>query len=91
MPRGVQSRDASVQDCLIAEGALGREQLVVVVFAIGFAVAFEEVLSAELLAAVFAEEVLAVPGLAQRRDHLTHDGLLTGRAIAFSKTGHSIL
>ena len=42
----------------------------IVVLAVGLAVTLEEVLVAELDAAVGAGEVLRVPGLAQRRDHL---------------------
>lgn len=59
-----------VEDRAVAVGASRREQVVVVRLAVGPAVAFEEVPSAELLRAVRAGEVLRVPGAAQRRDHL---------------------
>lgn len=48
----------------------------VVRFAVRMTVTFEEVTGAQLLFAVTAEEVLRVPGLAQRRYHLADDRLV---------------
>jgi len=82
VPGLVQRRDALVQDGAIAVGAPRAKQIVVVRFAIGEAVALEEIAGSQLLAAVVARKVLRMPGLAQGGDHLAHNGLLAGIAAA---------
>lgn len=54
----------------------------VVLFAVGETIAFEEVACAQFLVAVVASEVLWMPGLAQGSNHLTHNGFLAGIAAA---------
>ena len=56
----------------------------IVVLTVRFAISLEEVLSAELLVAVEAGEVLRVPGATQGSDHLTYYWLLT-------RSTHSLL
>lgn len=45
----------------------------VVRLAVGSSVALKEVARSQLLVALLASEVLRVPGLAQRRDHLAYE------------------
>lgn len=71
-----------IENGSVAVGASGAEQIVVVGLAEGLAVALEKVARAQLLGAVGASEVFWVPGLAQRGDHLSDDGLLAGAAAA---------
>jgi hypothetical protein len=59
-----------VENGPVAVGAARRKQIVVVGLAVGRAVALKEVARAQLRVALLASEVLRVPGLAQRRDHL---------------------
>jgi hypothetical protein len=63
-----------VENGPVAVGAARRKQIVVVGLAVGRAVALKEVARAQLGVALLASEVLRVPGLAQRRDHLNFRG-----------------
>lgn len=62
----------------------------VVRLAVRVAVPLEEVAGAEFLLAVGADEVLRVPGLAQRRDHLTHNRLVASAATALLRCVHTL-
>lgn len=63
----------------------------VIRFAVRVAVSFEEIPGAQFLAAMRADEVLRMPGLAQRGDHLADDGLIASRAASFLRRIHSLL
>lgn len=54
------------------------------------AIAFEEIPRAQLLVAVRADEVLWMPGLAQRRYHLADDRLVARVAAAFLRRVHTL-
>lgn len=71
-----------VQDRPVAVGTPGAEQIVVVGLAVRLSIPLEEVPRAQLLGAVRAGKVLRVPGLSQRGDDLSDDGLLAGVATA---------
>lgn len=90
MPRLVQRRHAFIQDRAVAVGTAGREEVVVVDLAVGLPVAFEEVPRAQLLVAVGASEVLRMPRLPQRSDHLSYDGLVTSAAASLLGRGDSL-
>lgn len=62
----------------------------VVGFAVGTAVPLEEVARAQLLRAVGTGEVLRVPGTAQRRDDLPHDGLVARPAASLLRRAHPL-
>lgn len=79
-----------VQNRSVAVRAPRTEQIVVVRLAVRMAVALEEVARAQLLRAVVAREVLRMPGLAQRRDHLADDRLVAGIAAALLRRGHTL-
>ena len=59
-----------IQNGPVAVGASRRKQMMVVGLAVRLAVAFEEILRAQLLAAVGAHEMLRMPGPSERRHHL---------------------
>lgn len=71
-----------IENGSVAIGTSRAKQIVVVGLAEGLAVALEKVARAQLLGAVGAGEVFRVPGLAQRGDHLSDNGLLAGAAAA---------
>jgi hypothetical protein len=83
VPRLIQRSDALVQYRLVAVGAPGREQLVVIRLAVRFAFAFEEILRAQLPVAVGAREMLHMPRFSQRCHNLANDGLRTRVATSF--------
>lgn len=62
-----------VEDGSVAISAARREEMVVVGLAVRLSIALEEVLGAQFLAAVGADEVLRMPSAPQRRHHL-HGG-----------------
>jgi len=65
VPLSVEGRDVVLHDGTSAARTLGREQLEVVVLAVGLAILLVEPVLPELVAAVRAEEVLRVPGLVE--------------------------
>jgi len=75
-----QRRCAYVEYGSVAVSASGREQVVVVRFAVRPSFALEKIARAQLLGTVVAREVFRVPSLAQRRDHLPDDSLVARRA-----------
>jgi len=90
VPRLLQRRHAFVQYGPVAVRASGREQVVIVWFAVRPSVAFEEIPRAQLLRAVRARKVLRVPRLAQRRYHLADDRLVARGATAFLRRVHAL-
>lgn len=82
VPGFIQSRYTFIQNGTITIGTARAEEVVVVLFAIGEAIAFEEVACAQFLVAVVAREMLRMPGLAQSSNDLAHNGFLTGVAAA---------
>lgn len=74
----------------IAVRAPGREQVMVVRFAVRPAFALEEIARAQLLRAVRACKVLRMPCLAQRCNHLADDSLIARRAAALLGRVHAL-
>lgn len=62
----------------------------VVRLAVRMTIAFEEVTSAQLLLAVAAQEVLRVPGFAQRSYHLANDRLVARVAASLLGRVHTL-
>lgn len=58
--------------------------------AVWSSLALEEVARAQLLGTVVAGEMLWMPGLAQRRDHLADDGLVARGATALLRRIHAL-
>lgn len=81
---------AYIQYGPVAVRAARTEQVVVVRLAVRVTVPLKEVAGAEFLLAVGADEVLRVPGLAERRDHLTHDRLVASAAAALLRCVNSL-
>lgn len=81
---------AYIQYGPVAVRAARTEQVVVVRLAVRVTVPFKEVAGAEFLLAVSADEVLRVPGLAERCDHLTHDRLVASAAAALLRCVNSL-
>lgn len=79
-----------VQYGSVAVRAPGREQVVVVRFAVRPAVTLEEIACTQLLRAMRACKVLRMPCLAQRRDHLADDRLVARRAAALLSCVHAL-
>lgn len=59
-------------------------------FAVRPAFAFEKIARAQLLGTVVAREVFRVPGLAQRRDHLSDNGLVARSAASLLRRVHAL-
>lgn len=68
MPLAVESRHIVLHNGPVATGTLGREQIEVVVLAVGFSLLLMEAVFTELFAALGAEEMLRVPCLLQGGD-----------------------
>lgn len=87
---GTRMKKSYVEDGPVAVGASGREEVVVVGLTVGTPVPLEEVARAQLLRAVGAGEVLRMPGAAQRRDDLPHDGLVASTAAPLLRRAHPL-
>jgi len=90
VPCLLQGCHTFVQYGSVAVRASGREQVVIVWFAVRPSVAFEEVPGAQLLGTVGASEVFRVPCLAQGRYHLADDGFVARGATAFLCRVHAL-
>lgn len=71
-----------VQNWAVAIRASRTEQVVIIGFAVGFSIAFEEIAGSQLLGAMRTGEMFRMPRLPQSGDHLTDDRLLAGAAAA---------
>lgn len=90
VPGLLQGCHAFVEYGSVAVSASGREQVVVVRFAVRPSFALEKIARAQLLGTVVAREVFRVPSLAQRRDHLPDDSLVARRATSFLRRVHPL-
>lgn len=76
MPLSIQSRDVVLCDWPVATTTFGREQLEVVIAAVGFAILLMEAPLAELRPAVGTEKVLRVPCLVQGSHAFIQNGTI---------------
>jgi len=82
MPGPAQGVDALIADGAIAVRALGGEEVVEALLAVGARVLLEEGGGAQGLATLEAAEALWVPGLSKGGDNLPQNGLLAPGALA---------
>lgn len=89
VPCPVQSRHHFIKDGPVAVVAARREEVVIVLLAVGLPVPLKEVPRADLLLAVGADEVLRVPGFPHGCNYLPSNRLLAGSTDTFGNCSYT--